>query len=128
LLSSHVLGEIQQAADRVVVLSSGRLVADSPVDSLALATYKQVKLVVSAAEHGYVLGVLDRSGVSSHVTSTELGDRSVVVEFPFTGHAKDLIRTLGGIDLKDVSITEPDLEDSVLSLYDGEKPSEGNDG
>jgi ABC-2 type transport system ATP-binding protein len=128
LLSSHVLGEIQQSADRVIVLSSGRLVADSPVDSLALANLKHVKLVVSAAEHTYVLGVLERSGISSDITSTELGDLSVAIEFPHSGHPKDLIRTLGGIDLVDVSITEPDLEDSVLSLYDGEKNLGANDG
>jgi ABC-2 type transport system ATP-binding protein len=128
LLSSHVLGEIQQAADRVVVLSSGRLVADSSVDSLALATYKQVTLVVSSIEHGYVIGVLDRAGISTGVNSTELGDKSISVAFPYSGHPKDLIRTLGGIDLIDVSITEPALEDSVLSLYDGERNSEANDG
>lgn len=68
-----------------------------------------------------MLGVLERSGISSDITSTEVGDLSVAIEFPHSGHPKDLIRTLGGIDLVDVSITEPDLEDSVLSLYDGEK-------
>ena len=128
LLSSHVLGEIQQAADRVVVLSSGRLVADSTVDSLALANLKNVKLVVPATEHSYVLGVLERAGVTSQATSNTLGSQSVAVEFSFSGHAKDLIRTLGGIDLIDVSITEPALEDSVLSLYDGEKTLEANNG
>lgn len=128
LLSSHVLGEIQQSADRVVVLSSGRLVADSTVGSLALANLKHIRFVVSATEHRYVIGVLDRAGMSSGVTSTELGDTSVAVEFPYSGHPKDLIRTLGGIDLIDVSITEPALEESVLSLYDREKPSEGQDG
>jgi len=128
LLSSHVLGEIQQAADRVVVLSAGRLVADSPVDSLALATYKRVKLVVSSIEHSYVIGVLERAGISQDVTSNELGDTSVAVDFPYSGHPKDLIRTLGGIDLIDISITEPALEDAVLSLYDGEGYSEAKNG
>ena len=128
LLSSHVLGEIQQSADRVVVLSSGRLVADSPIASLALANLKNVTLVVSAIEHSYVLGVLERAGISTDVISTGLGDPSVAVEFPFSGHPKDLIRTLGGIDLIDVSITEPALEESVLSLYDGEKTTEANNG
>jgi ABC-2 type transport system ATP-binding protein len=128
LLSSHVLGEIQQASDRVVVLSAGRLVADSSVDSLALATYKHVKLVVSSTEHDYVIGVLGRAEISLDVTSTEMGDRLAAVEFPYSGHPKDLIRTLGGIDLIDISITEPALEDAVLSLYDGEAQSEANDG
>jgi ABC-2 type transport system ATP-binding protein len=128
LLSSHVLGEIQQASDRVVVLSAGRLVADSSVDSLALATYKHVKLVVSSTEHDYVIGVLGRAEISLDVTSTEMGDRLAAVEFPYSGHPKDLIRTLGGIDLIDISVTEPALEDAVLSLYDGEAQSEANDG
>ena len=128
LLSSHVLGEIQQAANRVVVLSSGRVVADSPVNSLALAQYKRVRLVVSETEHTYVVGVLERSGISTEVTSTLLGDAALALEFSFSGHTRDLIRTLGGIDLADVTITQPDLEDSVLSLYDSEHRPETHNG
>ncbi len=35
LVSSHVLAEISQSVDRVVIIDGGRVVADAPVTALA---------------------------------------------------------------------------------------------
>src|SRR5690606_19124731 len=46
-LSSHVLSEIQQAADTVAILRSGRLVTVSDVESLRLTAIRRVRLDVA---------------------------------------------------------------------------------
>jgi len=124
LLSSHVLGEIQQSADRVIVLSGGRVVADGPTDTLALTSYRRVRIVVANDNTNTVLGVLERSGLAPTPSSTAAGETSTAIEFSFTGAAQELIRTLSGMDLRDLTITEPDLEEAVLRLYDGDTRSE----
>lgn len=47
LLSSHVLSEIQQAADEVAVLADGRVVADGPVSSLRIASVRRLRATVT---------------------------------------------------------------------------------
>src|SRR5690606_39331184 len=48
-LSSHVLSEIQQAADTVAILRGGRLVTVSDVESLRLTAIRHVRLAVTDA-------------------------------------------------------------------------------
>src|SRR5690606_26964173 len=48
-LSSHVLSEIQQAADTVAILRGGRLVTVSNVESLRLTASRHVRLGVTDA-------------------------------------------------------------------------------
>lgn len=118
LLSSHVLGEIQQAAERVAVLSKGRLVAEGPLSSLALARYKRVRVVVSTHAQPGVMTRLEQLGVSRGVTTLETGDGQVVTEFRFTRSVHDLVQALATVELADLTIHEPDLEEAVLGLYD----------
>jgi ABC-2 type transport system ATP-binding protein len=37
LLSSHLLGEVARIADRILMISDGRLVADAPIDEIQSA-------------------------------------------------------------------------------------------
>jgi ABC-2 type transport system ATP-binding protein len=119
LLSSHVLGEIQQAADQVAVLSAGRLVAHGPVKGLALARYKRVRVVVSSDRAPFLAERLIGDGDASALVTTPSGPNRVVLECRFSGDVNRLVAVLGGASLDDVAITEPDLEESVLDLYEG---------
>jgi ABC-2 type transport system ATP-binding protein len=76
LISSHVLSELEQVADEVVVIRSGRLVTSGPVSSLRGA----VVLVKSpdAARLAKLLGVPAADGVLrvSGLTAAEIADRA----------------------------------------------------
>jgi len=51
LVSSHVLAEVAQTADSVIIVSSGRLVTEAPVAQLtAGAGLEDVFLEITAAE------------------------------------------------------------------------------
>jgi ABC-2 type transport system ATP-binding protein len=59
LVSSHLMSEMEDTADHLVVLGRGRLLADVPVDDL-LAGYEEVRVVSpSVAE---LAGALERAG------------------------------------------------------------------
>jgi ABC-2 type transport system ATP-binding protein len=104
LLSSHVLGDVAETVDRVVVIARGRLVADAPVAELTgdgavrVASPEAERLAVLLREHGArvdplggeamsVRGV-DRDGIgdlaSAHrVTLHELVDQRSSLEDVF---------------------------------------------
>lgn len=116
VLSSHVLSEIQQAADRVAILREGDIVTVSTVTALREGAVRHIRLSVTGTNFAEVearlrgvpgLGVLE-------VVST--GD---VVELSATlrDGVKALVRAVAPLQLADLVIEEPDLEESVLKLY-----------
>ncbi len=115
VLSSHVLSEIQQTADRVAVLSEGRVVAEGDVESLRLATLRRVRAGLRAAEVAAVRDALDRLPA---VTESEVFEGDVIrITATIDGDIDPLIKLLAGFEVVDLAIEEPDLEESVLSLY-----------
>ncbi|MFI6009503.1 ABC transporter ATP-binding protein [Streptomyces sp. NPDC051243] len=115
MVSSHLLGEMEQLADRVVVLSRGRVVAASPIaELLSRAGSRSVvtvqspdlpKLTRLVEEHGGRLS--PAGGPSAHVTGL---DRIRVATL-----AAD-----GGVPLHWLSEDMPSLEDFYLSIAEEE--------
>lgn len=115
LLSSHVLSEIQQAADHVAVLSAGRVVAQGPVGSLRLGRIRRVRATVQADsvqrlrdELSGVTGLRDID-VSTHGQTR--------IEATVDGDIDPFVKLIATYRVIDLAIEEPDLEESVLQLY-----------
>ena len=129
LLSSHVLSEIQQAADDVAVLADGRLVAEGDVASLRIASVRRIRAIVEGAAES-VRDALAPTGVEAmdvravgsdiHLAATARGDIDPVV------------KALARFTVRELTVEEPDLEESVLDLYgraaNGDAASGGSDG
>ncbi|GAA4858535.1 ABC transporter ATP-binding protein [Saccharopolyspora cebuensis] len=113
LLSSHVLSEIQQSADRVAVLSGGELVADGSVSELRLTAIRHVRGQVPADAAPGARAALAALPEVREVDVAESGRFSAVLDGP----PAPLLTALAGLGVLDVVIEEPDLEHSVLTLY-----------
>lgn len=116
LLSSHILREIQQAADDVAVLAAGRVVAAGDVASLRLAGTRRVHATIAGTLPGAVREVLARvQGVDDlDVTGTE---ELVRVAATVRGDMDPVLRAISLGTVRDLTVEEPDLEESVLELY-----------
>ncbi|WIM67784.1 ABC transporter ATP-binding protein [Corynebacterium breve] len=116
LLSSHILSEIQHAADQVAVLAQGKIVANDNVANLRLASVSRVRAIVAgitAEEARMVLG-----GVLEDVSAEATGSGELVsVEGMVRGQIDKVVKALARFELVDLSIEEPDLEESILDLY-----------
>lgn len=119
LLSSHVLSEVQQAADDVVVLAGGRVVAEGAVAALRLAGVRRIRasLFGTAIEAVHPLLVAVPGLEDVDVTSAP-GDL-VRVSATARGEIDPVIRALATATIRDLIVEEPDLEESVLELYAG---------
>ncbi|MET7969447.1 ABC transporter ATP-binding protein [Micromonospora sp. NPDC005305] len=119
LLSSHVLGEVEQICDRIVVIDAGRLVADGTPDELR-GSLGQAVLVIEADP-------ADRAAECLHghdgVRSVELADgRLRVTTDPALAAALNRRLVESGIDVRELRPVRHSLEEAFLSLTAPARP------
>jgi ABC-2 type transport system ATP-binding protein len=108
LVSSHVLPEVQQTVDDVVIIARGRLVQASPLSELAGAAARTVHVVTP--DRPRLLAVLASAGLSA----TEL-DGGVVVRETSPAEVGRLAFA-GGVELHELRAEASDLERIFLDL------------
>jgi ABC-2 type transport system ATP-binding protein len=117
LISSHQLNEVQEVADRVVILNRGRLVRSGSIEELTAGT--DSVLVRSPNEQG-----LHAALTGQRVQVEQLGPGTLRVR----GLSTDQVGHLAfqaGVELHELSGQRFDLEDLFFSLTQAEQPSDG---
>jgi ABC-2 type transport system ATP-binding protein len=119
-LSSHVLSEVQQAADRVAILRAGRIVTVSDVESLRLTAIRRVRVgVMDAPAQAVYDAIAPLAGVTSLSLTNGDGAR---VTATIEGDIDPFIKVVSRFRVNDLVVEEPDLEESVLRLYGPSEP------
>lgn len=103
-ISSHVLSEIQKNCTRAAIIREGKIIACDRVEQLARTNAKRVQ----------IQGRLDLEGLDGirDLQQTESGS-----SFLYSGDISCLLRVLAGGDVRDLTISEPDLEEIFLHYY-----------
>jgi ABC-2 type transport system ATP-binding protein len=108
-MSSHVLAEVQQIADRVAIVRDGHLAAVERVESLGRRAMRSVEIhfedPVSAEEFAVLPGVTD-------VTVS-----GPILRCTVDGRISPLIKAAARHEVIDLLSAEPDLEETFLSYY-----------
>lgn len=115
-LSSHVISEVQQAADDVAVLRAGRIVDVSTVDRLRAAARRSVRITVRATDRDALLGRLHTVSLLDDLSVTE-ADGAVVVHGMLGDGVAPFVAAVAASDVLDLVVQEPDLESAVLRFY-----------
>jgi ABC-2 type transport system ATP-binding protein len=108
-MSSHVMSEVQQTADRVGIIRQGRLVTVERVETLREQAVRKVEIhfqrPVSAGEFAALPGVGDL-----HIDGTVLRCR-------LAGRADALVKAAARHTVVDLLVEEPDLEELFFDYY-----------
>ena len=108
-LSSHILSEVQQVADRVAAIRDGRLALVESVDALRTRAFTRVEATFANPPPGDAFEGL--AGVRV------LGRHGHVVLFALQGSADPLVKALARFEVVGLDSREADLEDIFLGLY-----------
>jgi ABC-2 type transport system ATP-binding protein len=116
-ISSHLLAEVEQIADWIVMLNKGRLLFQGPID--AVLSQRATQLVVAAedpADLGRLAALLRSAGHGAHVIDGRL---HIDAEASF---AAELNRSAmsAGITLVEIGTNRATLEDTFLAMTAGE--------
>ena len=103
-MSSHILSEIEHHAQTAVFIRDGKIILKKEVSELSKTSRRKVSL----------RGSLDISGLQGVKEVVENKDG---ISFLYSGDSKVLLDVLSKGDIKDFTVTEPDLEEVFLHYY-----------
>lgn len=108
LFSSHTLSEVELLCDRVAIIRNGRIIEDDTISRLRQRAVRKVTLRLRSGEAS-ALRVPD-GAVPINVYEGTL-------TMSWTGDVTALLRGLSGLELADLAIGPPDLEDLFAAYY-----------
>ena len=106
-LSSHVLSEIQRYCRHAGVVREGKLITVRTVEEITKSSAKRV-ILHGVAETPKIEGIYDITTNDDHVS------------FLYSGEMKRLIESLVELPIIDMTVTEPDLDETFMHFYGGE--------
>ncbi len=106
--SSHILSEVQRMCSRVAFIKEGRIIKLEKMSTLQENNYKRISI---DAKSGIPKEYFNISGVSS----LEIEGNSA--KFIFKGNVNPVMKKIADIELNNISIEEPDLEEIFMHYY-----------
>jgi ABC-2 type transport system ATP-binding protein len=121
-LSSHVLSEIQSAADQVAVLRNGKIVKVGDVATLRASAVRRVVVDFMDVAADRIRTALE---ALPQLADLRVVDGDIVqVTGTVEGHIDALVKAIAPFHVVDLRVEEQDLESSVINLYSSEAPHE----
>jgi ABC-2 type transport system ATP-binding protein len=106
--SSHILGEVQRLCNRVGIIREGRIAEVSDIRTLQQNNYKKV----SVTADGLAPDAFDLPGV------TNLQTENGTLRFFFKGDINAVLDKISAVQVSDVTIEEPTLEEIFMHYYE----------
>jgi ABC-2 type transport system ATP-binding protein len=108
LFSSHILTEVQRLCDRVAIIKDGKIVTVEKISTLKENNYKKFKIELKSRP---VDGYFQIDGVSNLVVTEQK------VSFLFKGNINSVLRNIAQLEIANLWIEEPDLEEIFMHYY-----------
>ncbi|MDQ0974350.1 ABC-2 type transport system ATP-binding protein [Neobacillus niacini] len=111
LFSSHILSEVQRLCNRVAIIKEGKIVTVEKISTLKENTYKKFKVETKETLTPYYFNLpgVNKLEVKGNLTS-----------FLFKGNINEVMRKIAEIEITNLWIEEPDLEEIFMHYYEKE--------
>lgn len=108
LFSSHILSEVQKLCSRVAIIKEGKIVKVENINEMRNNTYKRV--IVEATSED-IASKFNFEGITNLQMTAE------GVQFLYKGNINEIIKVLYTLELKNIIIEEPTLEEIFMHYY-----------
>ncbi|HZK33057.1 MAG TPA: ABC transporter ATP-binding protein [Tissierellaceae bacterium] len=106
--SSHILGEVQELCNRVAIIRKGSIIEIEDIKTLRENNYKKIT----------VLGKDLNPEIFNLKGVTKLVKEEDEINFFYKGDINKITRVVSTINLRDISIEEPTLEEIFMHYYE----------
>jgi len=111
LFSSHILNEVQKMCKRVAIIKEGRIIKLENVSNLIENTYKRIKI---ETKQPFQSSFFQLSGIQNIVQEDQN------CNFLYKGNINQLIHQLSEVELTNLTVEEPSLEEVFMHFYEKE--------
>jgi ABC-2 type transport system ATP-binding protein len=112
LFSSHILSEVQRLCDRVAIIKEGKIVQVEKIRTLKENNYKKFKIET-------VSKIPDDFFSLPGVNQLEMKEKTV--SFIFRGNINGIMKKIAEIQIANLWVEEPDLEEIFMHFYQKEE-------
>jgi ABC-2 type transport system ATP-binding protein len=112
LFSSHILSEVQRLCDRVAIIKEGKIVQVEKIRTLKENNYKKFKIETVSKLHDDFFSL---PGVN------QLEIKGKTISFIFRGNINSIMQKISEIEIANLWVEEPDLEEIFMHFYQREE-------
>jgi ABC-2 type transport system ATP-binding protein len=111
LLSSHVLSEVQRLCNRVAIIKEGKIIKVESMSNLTENNYKKFKVELKSEidKNHFNIGGVNNLEIENNMMS-----------FLFKGNINQIMKKISEVEIKNVWIEEPSLEEIFMHYYEKE--------
>lgn len=106
--SSHILSEVQRMCNRVAFIKDGKIIKLEKMATLQESSYKRISIEIKSVLNKEAFNM---AGVS------DIEVKGNIVNFIYKGNINSIMKKLADIELRNISIGEPDLEEIFMNYY-----------
>jgi ABC-2 type transport system ATP-binding protein len=109
--SSHILSEVQKMCNRVAFIKDGKIIKLERMSTLQENNYKRISIETKSKITKETFNI---DGVS------DFAIKGNTANFIFKGNINSIMKKISEIELRNISIDEPDLEEIFMNYYSKE--------
>jgi len=107
--SSHILGEVQMLCKRVAIIKEGKIIQVEDIETLRKKQLKKVYIEFADQVH--------KVNFSNRGIESVISGHGNILSFMYSGNINDLVGQLTGINILNLMIEEPSLEEIFMHYY-----------
>jgi len=113
--SSHILSEVQNYCHTAAFIKDGKIIMSDTVDKLEETGAKKVSVTGNVPE---LENTLKEGKLSKYISDISTSEKADTIVFLYNGKIPALLEMLNELKPKDLTITEPSLEEIFMNYYE----------